>query len=31
VPRSTFFSWYRRYQKEGLEGLQAKKVDSKQF
>ncbi len=31
VSRSTFYSWYRRYQEEGLEGLQNKKASAKQF
>jgi len=31
VSRSTFYSWYRRYQEEGLEGLQNKKANTKQF
>lgn len=31
VPRSTFYAWYRRYQEEGLEGLQPKKSSTKQF
>ena len=31
VPRSTFYSWYRRYQEEGVEGLKAKSSKTKQF
>lgn len=31
VSRSTFYSWYRRYQEEGREGLQNKKASAKQF
>jgi transposase InsO family protein len=31
VPRSTFYSWYHRYQEEGPEGLQHKKSSTKQF
>ena len=31
VSRSTFYCWYRRYQEEGLEGLQNKKASAKQF
>ncbi len=31
VSRSTFYSWYRRYQEEGLEGLQNKKASGKHF
>ena len=31
VPRRTFYSWYRRYQEEGVEGLQHKKSSAKQF
>ncbi|MBE0676953.1 MAG: helix-turn-helix domain-containing protein, partial [Bacteroidales bacterium] len=31
VPRSTFYSWYQRYQDEGAEGLQEKRRERKQF
>ena len=31
VPRSTFYSWCRRYQEEGVEGLNAKSSKRKQF
>lgn len=31
VPRSTFYSWYRRYQEAGPEGLKHKKAQAKQF
>jgi putative transposase len=31
VPRSTFYSWYQRYQEQGLEGLKNKKLKVKQF
>ena len=31
VPRSTFYSWYQRYQEQGMEGLKNKKLKVKQF
>ena len=31
VPRSTFYSWYRRYQEEGSDGLKGKRPKTKQF
>jgi len=31
IPRSTFYSWYRRYLKDGPEGLVAMKPQSKRF
>lgn len=31
IPRSTFYSWYQRYQEEGVEGLQDKRPERKQF
>lgn len=31
IPRSTFYSWYQRYQEEGVEGLQGKHPKRKQF
>ena len=31
VPRSTFYSWYQRYQEHGMEGLKNKKLKVKQF
>jgi transposase InsO family protein len=31
IPRSTFYSWYQRYQEEGVEGLQDKRPKRKQF
>ena len=31
VSRSTFYSWYHRYQEEGFDGLQNKKAFAKQF
>lgn len=31
VPRSTFYSWYRRYQAEGVDGLKGKRPKAKQF
>ena len=31
VPRSTFYSWYQRYQEHGMDGLKNKKLKVKQF
>ncbi len=31
VPRSTFYSWYLRYQEHGMDGLKIKKLKVKQF
>jgi len=31
VPRSTFYSWYQRYQEDGMDGLKGKSVKAKQF
>jgi len=31
IPRSTFYSWYQRYQEEGVEGLQDRRPNRKQF
>ena len=31
VPRSTFYSWYQRYQGHGMDGLKNKKLKVKQF
>lgn len=31
VPRSTFYSWYQRYQEQGMEGLKNKKLKVEQF
>lgn len=31
VPRSTFYSWYQRYQEHGMEGLKNKKLKVEQF
>ena len=31
LPRSTFYDWYRKYQKEGFEGLVYKKPGPRQF
>ena len=31
VPRSTFYSWYQRYQELGMDGLKNKKLKVKQF
>jgi transposase len=29
VPRSTFYSWYQRYQEQGMDGLKNKRVHFK--
>ena len=31
VPRSTFYSWYQRFQEDGMDGLKNKPSKTKQF